>query len=156
MAWSFDSAAESVIDELMPWFPDAAATRVWGGPHFRYPFDRASFQEDCRLQDYTPYSLRDPAHRLAAFGQIGVRFGRAHFARLAVNPEQRGRGVGRRLLKNLLEVSANTEAVAEAALFVYRDNAPALACYHAVGFSIQDYPPNASLADECYYMTRPL
>ena len=33
------------------------------------------------------YALRDPARRLAAFGQSYDRYGRGHLARLIANPE---------------------------------------------------------------------
>lgn len=44
----------------------------------------------------------------------------------------------------------------EFSLFVYRDNVPALECYKAMGFEIRDYPEGASMADQCYYLTRSL
>jgi len=42
----FDDAR---LGELMNWFPDAHACRVWGGMQFRFPFTPATFREDAKI-----------------------------------------------------------------------------------------------------------
>ena len=42
-AGQLELATDRDIDELMTWFPDAAAVDIWGGPKFRFPFTRDSF-----------------------------------------------------------------------------------------------------------------
>ena len=155
MTWEFERAALTDIDELMAWFPDSHSVDIWGGPSFRYPFDRESFHIDCRWQDFASYCLRND-EILAAFGQIGERYGRAHLARLVVNPALRGRGIGRLLLETLFDEALSMQRYEEIALFVYRDNEPAYACYLAMGFKVQSYPDDAPMPDRCYYLTRPL
>ena len=155
MGWSFDSAIESDIDELMGWFPDASSIDIWGGPAFRFPFSQESFHADCRWKEYSSYCLRNTAGDFAAFGQMTYRYGRSHLARLVANPAMRGQGVGRKLLENLIAVARTEPGVEEIALFVYSDNEPAYRCYLALGFGVQDYPATAALQDECFYMTRP-
>jgi ribosomal protein S18 acetylase RimI-like enzyme len=155
MGWSFDLASESDIDDLMAWFPDAHSVDIWGGPRFRYPFDRESFHADCRADEYSSYCLRNPAGDFAAFGQMGVRYGRSHMARLVANPDMRGQGIGRTLLEKMIAVARMEPDVEEMALFVYKDNEPAYRCYLALGFRVQDYPDAAALRDKCFYMTRP-
>jgi ribosomal protein S18 acetylase RimI-like enzyme len=154
VVWSFDSAVESDIDELMTWFPDAHSTDIWGGPAFRYPFDRKSFREDCRWLEFSSYSLRNPDGEFVAFGQLGSRFERSHLARLVTHPDRRGQGVGRKLLERMIAAAKSESELNEVALFVYKNNEPACRCYLALGFEIQDYPDGAPLRDECYYMTR--
>ena len=44
----------------------------------------------------------------------------------------------------------------EFSLFVYRHNEAALGCYRSMGFVIRDYPEDARMADQCYYLTRPV
>ena len=44
----------------------------------------------------------------------------------------------------------------EYSLFSYRDNTAALGCYLSMGFVIHDYPEDAPMADDCYYLVRPL
>jgi len=154
MSWVLDVASEKDIDELMTWFPDAHSTDIWGGPAFRYPFDRESFREDCRWLEFSSYSLRNPEGEFVAFGQLGSRFERSHLARLITHPDMRGQGVGRKLLEKMIAAAQSETELKEVALFVYKDNEPACRCYLALGFEIQDYPDAAPLRDECYYMTR--
>lgn len=150
-----ESASVADIDELMTWFSDAYSVDIWGGPRFRYPFDRASFQEDCHWQDYSSHCLRDQ-EVLLAFGQMGIRYGRAHLARLIVNPVMRGRGMGRKLLEGLIHEASQSSKCDEVALFVYRHNETAYQCYLSLGFEVQEYPDGAPMRDVCYYLTRSL
>jgi ribosomal protein S18 acetylase RimI-like enzyme len=156
VSWVLDAACDADIDELMAWFPDAHSIDIWGGPAFRFPFDRESFRSDCRWLEYSSYCLRNAAGDLAAFGQMGARYGRSHLARLVANPSMRGQGVGRKLLEMMISVAGKEQDVAEMALFVYKDNESAYRCYQALGFEVQDYPERAPLRDECFYMTRPV
>ncbi len=118
MSWSFESAVEADIDELMTWFPDAHAVDIWGGPRFRYPFDRESFHEDCRWQEYSSFCLRNSHGRFVAFGQLGKRYKRSHLARLIVSSELRGQGIGKRLIESLINGARETNEWEEGALFV--------------------------------------
>jgi ribosomal protein S18 acetylase RimI-like enzyme len=154
MSWSLDIAVAADIDELMTWFPDKTSVDIWGGPKFRFPFDRASFHEDCCWKVFSSYCLRDANNHLAAFGQLGARFGRAHLARLVANPTLRGQGVGRRLIEKLIATARVQQNYKEIALFVYRDNKPAYQCYLALGFEVQKFPDGAPMEEKCYYMTR--
>lgn len=139
----------------MRWFPDAQSTRTWGGPEFRFPFTRHSFAEDMHWGRMASYSICSAADELAAFGQLYERFGRINLARLVVDPALRGAGLGRRLVRCLLDKGETGFDCDEFSLFVYRDNVAALSCYQSEGFRITDYPDGMPLIDECYYLTRP-
>ncbi len=156
MSWSLDVVGEADIDELMCWFPDAHSVDIWGGPKFRFPFTRETFDADCRWRDFSSFCLRNPDKEFAAFGQLGSRFGRSHLARLIANPRMRGQGVGRKLLELMIEAAQVHQQYAEIALFVYKDNEPAYQCYLALGFEVQEYPDDAPLADRCFYLVRPV
>lgn len=156
--WRLRAAEESDLDELMRWFPNQQAASVWGGPRFRYPFDRESFKHDCHWHAMATYSLDNSDGEFSAFGQFYDRNGRINLARLVAHPEMRGLGVGKRLVRLLMTVAAEQMDLDEYSLFVYRDNVPALSCYQGLGFEIQDYPDpeDTVLADTCYYLTRPV
>ena len=154
--WSLVEAQISDLDQLMSWFDDALAVKVWGGPKFRYPFTVESFRDDCLWGRMASYRLDAPGGEFAAFGQLYKRYGRINLARLIAHPEMRGQGVGKRLVGLLLEAGPQRIESDEFSLFVYRDNLPALECYKAMGFTICEYPEGASMADECYYLTRPV
>lgn len=150
-----DEATRSDFDELMRWFPDARATRSWGGPDFRYPFDAGSFLEDCRWPEMASFVARTPGGtRPLAFGQFYELDERINFARLVVRPGLRGAGIGRKFIRLLAETAAGRLPLDEASLFVYRNNEPALGCYRSLGFAETAYPPHRPLADECFFLTR--
>ena len=155
MSWSLVRVTESDVDELMTWFPNRESVDIWGGPVFRFPFTRDTFFEDCRWTEFDTYRLQDEEKRFAAFGQIGERYGRSHFARLVANPAMRGRGVGTRLMNHLMDEARRLHNNTEFGLFVYKDNEPALGCYQSVGFEITDYPDDAPMPDKCHYLIRP-
>jgi ribosomal protein S18 acetylase RimI-like enzyme len=146
--------ADPDIDELMTWFNASDAVDRWAGPSFRFPFDRASFIEDCRLGDMASRVLKRDT-TLLAFGQFYLRYGRINLARLVVSPAHRGQGYGRALLRALFADARRYIDAEEFSLFVYRDNPAALGCYRSAGFVVTDYPDDAPLADECYYLVRP-
>lgn len=139
----------------MGWFPDQASIRIWGGPDFRYPYNRHSFAEDLHWGRMASFSLCDGAGELAAFGQVYEKFACINLARLVVNPALRGRGVGKRLIAMLMAVGPQIFPCRKFSLFVLRDNVQAYKCYLSMGFSIADYPAGVPMGDVCDYLTRP-
>lgn len=154
--WVLHRARDADLEMLMGWFSNAADVTVWGGPRFRYPFTRESFVEDSHWNDMDSFFLRDAQDRLQAFGQFYNRNEKINLARLIAHPGRRGQGIGKRLVSMLMAVAPQHFSLQEFSLFVYRDNAPALGCYQSLGFEIRDYPPDQLLAEECYYLTRPV
>ena len=154
--WAIVEASERDLDELMSWFRVAADVDIWGGPRFRFPFTRVTFRKDCHWGRMPGFRLNSPAGEFAAFGQMYQRYGRINFARLVVNPRMRGQGVGKRLVELLIETGPQLFQADEFSLFAYRHNAAALGCYQSMGFVVRDYPEGARMADQCYYLTRPV
>ena len=138
----------------MTWFRDGPSVDVWAGPRFRYPFTRDSFIEDLRVDSVDSYALRNADNILAAFGQSYDRHGRGHLARLVTHPGLRRRGAGRRLIELIIAELAMRRDYDEYSLFVYRHNEAAYRCYLSLGFVVTDYPEDAPMADECYFLTR--
>ncbi len=152
--WVLGAATDADIERLMTWFPDARSVAVWGGPEFRYPFTPASFREDCRIGLLASHSLYDPSGELVAFGQSYERDGRGHLARLVTDPEMRRTGAGRRLIEMIIAVLEARNGYDEYSLFVFRDNEPAYRCYLSLGFVVREYPDDAPLRGQCYFLTR--
>ena len=144
------------IEQLKSWLLNADSVRLWSGPAFRYPYSDVSFREDCRLDSFANFALKNGDGVMLGFGQIGERYDRSHFARLIVSPEARGVGMGKELLGALLRQAALRSDCKACGLFVYRHNHAAVNCYKSMNFVIDEYPENAKLQDECYYMTRTL
>lgn len=154
--WTLDRSEERDIDALLKWFPDRESVNVWGGPIFRFPFNRHSFAEDIHWGRMASFSLRDRHNALIAFGQVYERYDRIHFARLVAHPNLRGQGVGKRLMAKMMAVTPTMYDCEEFSLFVFRNNVPAYRCYLSMGFNVSDYPDDAPLADACFYLTRPV
>ena len=154
--WRLERATEGDVAELMAWFDGERSVFVWGGPKFRYPFDRESFVQDSHWHDMETFCLRSPDNEFSAFGQLYERNKRINLARLIAHPQMRRRGIGTRLVQLLMLVGADLFSLDEYSLFVYRDNKPALRCYQSLGFEIKDFPPDQYLADVCYYLTCPV
>lgn len=92
----------------MSWFADAANVRSWASENFRFPFSKETFVEDLHRERMPTWCLRGEHRELLAFGQFYERFGRANFARVAVNPSLRGRGVGREFIRRRIRTNAGT------------------------------------------------
>ena len=153
--WTLAEVTAQDLPELMSWFRNARSVMEWGGPAFRYPFTEETFRKECHWGKMASFHLEDPDGRFAAFGQLYERYGRINLARLVVHPSMRGRGVGKRLVSLMLEIGPKLLSCKEFSLFVFRDNIMALECYRSMGFVIRDYPSDAPLPDQCYYLTRP-
>ena len=139
---------------MSTWFADASSLQRWGGPTFRFPFDSASFREDLLHRQQRSYVLRSADSDIVGFGQFYSRWQRIHLSRIAIHPQQRGRGYGKVLLTQLLQAADDVAELTEFALFVYKDNTQAVALYRSLGFVTAEPPePEAAYAN-CYYMIR--
>ncbi|NJD32979.1 MAG: GNAT family N-acetyltransferase [Gammaproteobacteria bacterium] len=140
------------LPDLMRWFPDQVSVRTWGGPQFRHPFDERSFREDAKVDSLASWSLVAQDGSLCAFGQYYLRAGRCHLGRLVVAPGLRGRGAGRRLVRELYEVGTSVLGTRECSLFVYESNTVALGLYRRLGFTEAAYPESSGGLEGMLYM----
>ena len=143
------------LPELMGWFPDAEACRIWGGPEFRFPCTAATFREDSRVDDLPTWALVRDDGRFVAFGQYYPRIGHCHLGRLAVAPDLRGRGLGGRLVRDLCRQGASALGLTSFSLFVMPGNERALRLYQRLGFSAVPYPEPSPRFAEAIYMVAP-
>lgn len=143
---------EKRLPELMHWFGDASACRTWGGPHFRFPYDVATFREDAALETLPTWALLDGPGSFVAFGQYYLRVGRCHLGRLAVAPAARSRGIGTRLIRELCARGAVELGCDEFSLFVLETNAAAARLYRRLGFESATYPEPLPASEPMLYM----
>jgi ribosomal protein S18 acetylase RimI-like enzyme len=145
-------ATQAHLQSMLCWFPTAPSCTLWGGPEFRFPFTFESFVADSKLTSIPSYGLIEESGKLCGFGQYYLRAGRCHLARLAVAPDQRGRGLGTRLIGLLQEKGKETLRVTESSLFVHVNNPSALALYERLGFMRAPYPEPGAAMPDAYYM----
>jgi ribosomal protein S18 acetylase RimI-like enzyme len=125
-------------DELVGWFPDAAAVCRFAGDTLRWPLTRAqldALRADPRIHAWTAWAT-DPVRRVGHAELVRVDDGVARLVRVAVAPRERGRRVGTSLLRAVLE-QARSLTVACVELNVYRDNGAAVRLYRSAGFEDQ-------------------
>jgi ribosomal protein S18 acetylase RimI-like enzyme len=144
--------SEAWLPELMSWFEDAGACRVWGGPSFRFPFTRDTFRADARLDSLATFALATDEATLLGFGQYYLRAGRCHLGRLAIAPAHRGRGLGGSLVRELCRIGSAGLGVETYSLFVLPGNERAIRLYERLGFAPARYPEPDPMFDDCIYM----
>lgn len=96
------------------------------------PWSREAFESEL-VQRYTVYLVARAQGRVVGFAGMHVLWEFAHVTNIAVHPEFRGRGIGERLLRELIRIGARRGAT-RMTLEVRAGNAPAQALYRKLGF----------------------
>lgn len=127
---------------LKSWVTDADLLFQFAGTDFHYPITE---------QQITVYKARNPDRHFyigyyddeaAAFGEIIPQQNAAfRLGRLIVgNPQLRGKGLGYRFVKDLVDECRGTFHAKVVDLFVWEENYSAIRCYQKAGFSFTDEP----------------
>lgn len=148
--------AEEYLADLMGWINSEVECRQWGGPEFRYPFDRHSFSTDSRWRELPSFAVLDAQGAPLAFGQFYRRLHCCHLGRLIVAPHARGRGVGQQLIRKLAVQARDALHLELCSLFVLKNNLAAKALYEKMGFEVCSYPEEMEWLDMCHYMVAPM
>ena len=138
--------------EIMRWFPDKESVFLWGSPYTRYPLEEETFFEDIYWDRIVSCVARDDDSSLLGFGQYYPKLGRCHLARLVVNPEFRGRGLGVKFIAALMAQGTTDLGTKGYSLYVMTFNRPAINCYKALGFHLQPYPHDDAQLENCIFM----
>jgi len=108
---------------IASWPTSEEEARAWCGRA------QAGFAEWHRDPDVTPYVLRD-GDEPVAYGEVWQDGDDVELARLIVRPDRRNAGVGRSLVRKLLDRAGSRVSFVR----VVPENAAALACYRGAGF----------------------
>jgi ribosomal protein S18 acetylase RimI-like enzyme len=130
----FVVASEQHLLTVKTWFSNTAEIYTWGGPNMLYPMADDTFLELMRAPHLRSYILVNSAQQELAFGQFYLRLGRYHLGRLAVNPQYRGQGLAKHLIRHLLAQASKQQNAQGASLFVFADNHIAMQCFEYFGF----------------------
>ena len=134
-------AAPADLHTIAGWIDSARACELWAGQSVGYPIDRARLRKELAF-DHAHSRCLTHGDTLLAFGQFLPRpRGRAHLARLIVNPGFRGHGLGLALLRCLLR-AARDGGHHLVSLKVDPENGPALGLYRKLGFVTAAQPPD--------------
>lgn len=132
-------ARQSDLSRVLGWLSGEEACRMWAGPNLRVPATPETAWADIEATPENAYVLVDAASEVVAFGQVLPKGDHtAHLARLIVDPEARGRGIGRALCETLIDIGSGTHAATYFTLNVYASNRPAVRLYQRLGFSVKE------------------
>jgi ribosomal-protein-alanine N-acetyltransferase len=102
---------------------------------FPRPWSRDSFLSE--LQNACArYAVLLENGVIVGFGGMWIIVGEAHVNNVAVHPDFRARGYGRRLMKELMRMAWRAGEIAQMTLEVRVTNAPAIALYRSMGFEV--------------------
>ena len=99
---------------------------------YPFPWTRGIFQ-DCLRAGY-PARLLEQDGVVLGYGLLSVAVDEAHVLNVCVDPQCQSRGLGRRLLRELVRL-ARLYRASRVFLEVRPSNAPAVALYHSEGFN---------------------
>lgn len=111
---------------------DLIAVHMIEARAYEFPWTPGIFR-DCLRADYPAWILHSD-NRIVGYFLMSVAAGEAHVLNICIAPEMQGRGLGRRLLHDLLKL-ARGRGVARVFLEVRPSNANAIALYHDEGFN---------------------
>lgn len=117
---------------------DARFLLQFAGPRYKYPLDKKQILETMEAIDYMLFKfIDDKTGEFLGHCQL-VRIDdenkKATVGRVLLDPNQRGRGLGKEMISNLITFSREKLRLRELDLRVYDFNKSALKCYENLGF----------------------
>ncbi len=103
---------------------------------FAVPWSEQSFYQDIVENELARYYGAFEDEKLIAYMGYWKIFEQAHVTNVAVSPDRRKQGIGKRIFAHVLELAAE-EGVESLTLEVRPSNTAALALYHAFGLKEQ-------------------
>lgn len=132
---------KSDADEIIKWIKDERALRLWSANRYgTYPIKAEdinnNYDECMALGNFYPMTLVDKEKMI---GHLILRNpdSNKYIVRLGfiiVNPDLRGKGYGKILIKEAIKYAKNTLNAKEINLGVFENNESAYHCYKSVGF----------------------
>jgi GNAT superfamily N-acetyltransferase len=139
--------------EVTSWFADAGELRFFAGPRLTWPLDDGQWRSirlDPSVTAWTAIFGDNPTP--IGHGELVAESSTtARLARLAISPRERGRGVGRAMMIELIDEARSTGHTL-LTLNVHQDNTAAIRAYRGFGFE----PTGSALAHASVRMELPL
>ena len=125
-------------DTLLSWIQTPEDKVLWSGNSFISGLNRYLFKEHLRRKDLFAFQLLNQKKDIQAYGEIVLKaMDQATLCRIIVNPENRGKGIGKYLCKKLISEIKEWKVIKEVSLNTLSCNYVALSCYESLGFSQQ-------------------
>jgi len=122
---------------ILSWIENPEMLKRWGGALLTFPPDAQKTWNEIQTTSKDIFSLIDQDGNVIGFAQTSIKeSGSVHLGRIIVSPTLRGLGLGRRLVKQLIQLVLSKNEVERITLNVYRDNLPAFNLYKSLGFVV--------------------
>ncbi|MEZ9514004.1 GNAT family N-acetyltransferase [Vibrio splendidus] len=137
----------SDAEEIVTWFTSLEDYVLWGGRTFGWPLEATSIIERSLKPQVELYTFSTPRTNSNTNDLLGfMEFQRMsdselRFCRVAIHPNQRGKGLGQSMLETALEAAKEIPNVTTITLAVFKQNQGAKRCYDKVGFQVVDKEP---------------
>ncbi len=121
------------INYVIPWITDETDCLIWAGPQVHFPLEPERLLEEIEFSYNNSFCFK-PVGAIKAFGQLlSKQRDMLHMARIIVAPENRGKGYGRQICTDLIQIGRERNARA-LTLNAYRENLVGIRLYRGLGF----------------------
>ncbi|MEZ9653468.1 GNAT family N-acetyltransferase [Vibrio splendidus] len=144
----------SDAEEIVTWFTSLEDYVLWGGRTFGWPLEAESIikrSQEPQVELYT-FSESNALSELSSNGNNSELIGfmefqrmsdnELRFCRVAIHPNQRGKGFGQSMIESALEAAKQIPDVTTISLAVFQQNIGAKRCYDKAGFQVVDKEPS--------------
>ena len=138
----------SDADEIVTWFTSLEDYVLWGGRTFGWPLEASSIIERSQephveLYTFSTSSTNSNTNDLLGFMEFQrMSDNELRFCRVAIHPNQRGKGLGQSMLETALKVAKEIPNVTTITLAVFKQNHGAKRCYDKAGYEVVDKEPS--------------
>ncbi|PMG12112.1 GNAT family N-acetyltransferase [Vibrio splendidus] len=144
----------SDAEEIVTWFTSLEDYVLWGGRTFGWPLKATSIIERSQEPHVELYAFSasksyfEPNTDSNASDLLGfMEFQRMsdselRFCRVAIHPNQRGKGLGQSMIESALDAAKQIPDVTTITLAVFKQNHGAKRCYDKAGFEVVDKEPS--------------
>ena len=145
--------SQAHLIELRSWFKNQDELLTWGGPGISFPTEQGKFESELNLESLASFVLLNHESVMIGFGQFYQRLTHCHLGRLAIAPNQRGKGHIYTLVGLLQKAGQKQLGINSNSLFVMQDNHIAIKAYQKLGFEQRLYPEDSPM-EGCFYMVK--
>lgn len=127
-------AEQADVERICSWVTSSTQALTFAGPSLVYPFTAGEFFESAAGR-WESFVLRAGSAAVATGALEDRGQGEVRIGRVLVDPDHRGRGLGRTMMKRLIDRAAARPGAACLTLSVFEGNRTARALYESLGFT---------------------
>jgi len=130
-------AIQRELQTVLTWIETPEQLKLWAGSALSFPPETERTWREIEAREDNSFVLADTVGQLVGFGQTLSRAVNViHLGRIIVSPLCRGKGLGRLLCEQLIQVANEHSRPDQITLNVYRNNDAAFSLYIAMGFEV--------------------